>query len=83
MKVMKTLTSSRDDINIALFHPHIGRGFIYGTKQGRIIVAATDFESNVAASNAVASDVVASIAVASDGAASDGAASTVAAFHAA
>ncbi|CAM9132911.1 unnamed protein product [Heterosigma akashiwo] len=27
-----------DDVNIAQFHPQSGRGYIYGTKQGRVKV---------------------------------------------
>ena len=33
-----TLTSTRDDVNIARFHPVSGQGFVYGTKQGRVRV---------------------------------------------
>jgi hypothetical protein len=33
-----TLTSTRDDVNIARFHPCSGQGFVYGTKQVRVRV---------------------------------------------
>ena len=33
-----TMLSSDDDVNIAMFHPNHGQGFVYGTKQGRVKV---------------------------------------------
>lgn len=38
MHTIATLTSTRDDVNIARFHPVSGHGFVYGTKQGRVRV---------------------------------------------
>jgi len=38
MHSIATLTSTRDDVNIARFHPVSGHGFVYGTKQGRVRV---------------------------------------------
>mmetsp|Transcript_12466 Transcript_12466/g.17938 ORF Transcript_12466/g.17938 Transcript_12466/m.17938 type:complete len:726 (+) Transcript_12466:168-2345(+) len=38
MHNIATLTSTRDDVNIARFHPISGHGFVYGTKQGRVRV---------------------------------------------
>jgi hypothetical protein len=36
-----TLRSVEDEVNVALFHPRPGGGFVYGTKQGK--VRAADF----------------------------------------
>ena len=33
-----TMLSGEDDVNIAMFHPVSGHGFVYGTKQGRLRV---------------------------------------------
>ena len=48
MQVVRMARSHDDDVNIAVFHPVAGHGFIYGTKQGRMCVVGsrrTDFES--------------------------------------
>lgn len=36
MKLLTSIRSEDDDVNIALFHPIPGAGFVYGTKQGRL-----------------------------------------------
>jgi WD40 repeat protein len=36
MDLASSMTSGEDDLNIALFHPSPGNGFIYGTRHGRI-----------------------------------------------
>ena len=36
MEHVSTMLSEIDDVNIARFHPDSGRGFVYGTKQGRV-----------------------------------------------
>ena len=41
MKLVNTITRPDDDVNIALFHPMQGNGFVYGTKQGRVCIVAT------------------------------------------
>ena len=41
MKLVNTITRPDDDVNIALFHPIQGNGFVYGTKQGRVCIVAT------------------------------------------
>ena len=33
---VQRVKSTIDDLNIALFHPHIGGGFVFGTKRGNI-----------------------------------------------
>jgi hypothetical protein len=33
---VQTVKSTCDDLNIALFHPHVGGGFVFGTKLGNI-----------------------------------------------
>lgn len=38
MAPVSTMLSGEDDVNIARFHPESGRGFVYGTKQGRVRV---------------------------------------------
>ncbi|KDO25701.1 hypothetical protein SPRG_09000 [Saprolegnia parasitica CBS 223.65] len=38
MTLVSHMESEVDDVNIALFHPLPGHGFIYGTKQGRLRV---------------------------------------------
>ena len=32
------IQSHDDDVNIALFHPFVGEGFVYGTKQGQVCI---------------------------------------------
>ncbi|CAK4110251.1 unnamed protein product [Aphanomyces euteiches] len=41
MSLVSHVESDVDDVNIALFHPLPGFGFLYGTKQGRVRVART------------------------------------------
>jgi activator-of-BECN1-regulated-autophagy protein 1 len=36
MTHVSTMLSGDDDVNIARFHPDVGYGFVYGTKQGRV-----------------------------------------------
>ncbi|RHY58851.1 hypothetical protein DYB30_004499, partial [Aphanomyces astaci] len=36
MSLVSHVESDADDVNIALFHPLPGGGFLYGTKQGRV-----------------------------------------------
>ena len=36
MNLVAEVKSNEDDLNIALFHPLCGYGFIYGTRHGRI-----------------------------------------------
>ncbi|ETV95401.1 hypothetical protein H310_11278 [Aphanomyces invadans] len=36
MSLVSHVESDADDVNIALFHPLAGGGFLYGTKQGRV-----------------------------------------------
>lgn len=38
MTHVSTMMSGDDDVNIARFHPEVGHGFVYGTKQGRVRV---------------------------------------------
>jgi hypothetical protein len=41
MKLLSHVESEVDDVNIALFSPISGGGFLYGTKQGRLRVCTT------------------------------------------
>lgn len=41
MKLLSHVESELDDVNIALFSPICGGGFIYGTKQGKLRVCST------------------------------------------
>lgn len=36
MKVIRALPSAEDEINAACFHPHVGGGLAYGTKEGKL-----------------------------------------------
>ncbi|CAN0248292.1 unnamed protein product, partial [Phaeothamnion confervicola] len=36
MRLVHTVQSVQDDVNVARFHPEPGFGFMYGTKQGRV-----------------------------------------------
>ena len=33
---VQTIKSTCDDLNIALFHPQVGGGFVFGTKRGNV-----------------------------------------------
>lgn len=41
MKLLSHVESELDDVNIALFSPICGGGFLYGTKQGKLRVCST------------------------------------------
>jgi hypothetical protein len=41
MKLISQVESELDDVNIALFSPICGGGFLYGTKQGKLRVCST------------------------------------------
>ena len=38
MRLAAVVNSMHDDVNIAVFHPWVGHGFAYGTKQGQLCV---------------------------------------------
>ncbi|XP_047312399.1 uncharacterized protein LOC124915680 [Impatiens glandulifera] len=36
MKLVRVLSSAEDEVNVACFHPLVGNGFVYGTKEGKL-----------------------------------------------
>ncbi|XP_051133188.1 uncharacterized protein LOC127252870 isoform X1 [Andrographis paniculata] len=36
MELVRVLPSAEDEVNVACFHPSIGGGFVYGTKEGKL-----------------------------------------------
>ncbi|GER50114.1 transducin family protein / WD-40 repeat family protein, partial [Striga asiatica] len=36
MELVRVLPSAEDEVNVASFHPSVGGGFIYGTKEGKL-----------------------------------------------
>eukprot|EP01036_Dinobryon_divergens_P027952 gene27954-36820_t len=36
LKTVATMSDKEDEVNVAQFHPHAGRGIVYGTKKGKV-----------------------------------------------
>ena len=36
MKLVRVVPSADDEVNVACFHPVVGEGLAYGTKEGRL-----------------------------------------------
>jgi hypothetical protein len=49
MELTTDLHCTEDDVNIAVFHPLVGHGFLYGTKQGRLRAASKSGKEQVQA----------------------------------
>ncbi|GFP81962.1 activating molecule in becn1-regulated autophagy protein 1 [Phtheirospermum japonicum] len=42
MELVRVLPSADDEVNVASFHPSVGGGFIYGTKEGKLRILQCD-----------------------------------------
>ncbi|KAL1545297.1 hypothetical protein AAHA92_22040 [Salvia divinorum] len=42
MELVRVLPSAEDEVNVACFHPSVGGGFIYGTKEGKLRILQCD-----------------------------------------
>ncbi|KAL6517158.1 hypothetical protein OROHE_017864 [Orobanche hederae] len=42
MELVRVLPSAEDEVNVASFHPSVGGGFIYGTKEGKLRILQCD-----------------------------------------
>ncbi|KAJ9154077.1 hypothetical protein P3X46_027453 [Hevea brasiliensis] len=42
MKLVRVLPSAEDEVNVACFHPSIGGGLVYGTKEGKLRILQYD-----------------------------------------
>ncbi|KAK6130503.1 hypothetical protein DH2020_035761 [Rehmannia glutinosa] len=42
MELVRVLPSAEDEINVASFHPSVGGGFVYGTKEGKLRILQCD-----------------------------------------
>ncbi|XP_057772164.1 uncharacterized protein LOC130991784 isoform X3 [Salvia miltiorrhiza] len=42
MELVRVLPSAEDEVNVACFHPSVGGGFVYGTKEGKLRILRCD-----------------------------------------
>ncbi|KAL7145092.1 hypothetical protein ABFS83_07G056200 [Erythranthe nasuta] len=42
MELVRVLPSAEDEVNVACFHPSVGGGFVYGTKEGKLRILQCD-----------------------------------------
>ncbi|KAG8372798.1 hypothetical protein BUALT_Bualt12G0104500 [Buddleja alternifolia] len=42
MELVRVLPSAEDEVNVACFHPLVGGGFVYGTKEGKLRILQCD-----------------------------------------
>ncbi|PRQ25181.1 hypothetical protein RchiOBHm_Chr6g0280791 [Rosa chinensis] len=42
MKLVRILSSAEDEVNVACFHPSVGGGIVYGTKEGKLRILQYD-----------------------------------------
>ncbi|KAG9141575.1 hypothetical protein Leryth_022247 [Lithospermum erythrorhizon] len=42
MELVKVLPSAEDEVNVACFHPSVGNGLVYGTKEGKLRIFQSD-----------------------------------------
>ncbi|KAA3454476.1 Transducin family protein/WD-40 repeat family protein isoform 1 [Gossypium australe] len=51
MELVRVLPSAEDEVNVACFHPSVGGGLVYGTKEGKLRILQYD-SSNSTTHNA-------------------------------
>ncbi|GKU85640.1 hypothetical protein SLEP1_g278 [Rubroshorea leprosula] len=42
MELVRVLPSAEDEVNVACFHPSVGGGLVYGTKEGKLRILQYD-----------------------------------------
>ncbi|KAL5996817.1 hypothetical protein ACLOJK_007737 [Asimina triloba] len=42
MELVRVLPSAEDEVNVACFHPAVGGGLVYGTKEGKLRILKYD-----------------------------------------
>ncbi|WMV31300.1 hypothetical protein MTR67_024685 [Solanum verrucosum] len=42
MELVRVLPSTEDEVNVACFHPSVGSGLVYGTKEGKLRILQYD-----------------------------------------
>ncbi|KAK4856464.1 hypothetical protein QYF36_017793 [Acer negundo] len=47
MELVQVLPSAEDEVNVACFHPSIGGGLVYGTKEGKLRILQYDSSHNI------------------------------------
>ncbi|GAB4851396.1 hypothetical protein Ancab_030799 [Ancistrocladus abbreviatus] len=47
MELVKVLPSAEDEVNVACFHPSVGGGLVYGTKEGKLRILQYDTSHNL------------------------------------
>ncbi|GLT99275.1 hypothetical protein SLE2022_167210 [Rubroshorea leprosula] len=47
MELVRVLPSAEDEVNVACFHPSVGGGLVYGTKEGKLRILQYDRSLNV------------------------------------
>ncbi|XP_024533598.1 uncharacterized protein LOC9636947 [Selaginella moellendorffii] len=46
LKLVRVLPSAEDEVNVACFHPRVGGGLVYGTKEGKLRIIRRDWITN-------------------------------------
>lgn len=46
LKLIRVLPSAEDEVNVACFHPEVGGGLVYGTKEGKLRIIRRDWMNN-------------------------------------
>jgi activator-of-BECN1-regulated-autophagy protein 1 len=47
MELVRVLPSVEDEVNVACFHPQVGGGLVYGTKEGKLRILVHDRSSRL------------------------------------
>ncbi|KAK1592431.1 hypothetical protein Q3G72_024848 [Acer saccharum] len=47
MELVQVLPSAEDEVNVACFHPSVGGGLVYGTKEGKLRILQYDSSHNI------------------------------------
>ncbi|XP_022721828.1 uncharacterized protein LOC111279181 isoform X3 [Durio zibethinus] len=47
MELVRVLPSAEDEVNVACFHPSVGGGLVYGTKEGKLRILQYDSSSSI------------------------------------
>ncbi|EPS67054.1 hypothetical protein M569_07721, partial [Genlisea aurea] len=56
MELVRILPNAEDEVNVACFHPEVGGGFVYGTKEGKLRILQCDLSDGFNAEEANGSD---------------------------
>ncbi|CAM8902843.1 unnamed protein product [Rhodiola kirilowii] len=57
MELVRVLPSADDEVNVACFHPSVGGGIVYGTKEGKLRILQCDPSNGTTSTTAISQDV--------------------------